>query len=76
MTSRSRGEGVTQSMTNSTDRLRECMTKGEGVQKNPKISVTLFMDGPKWKRTLSNMDLGQCKCTIEPIQRIPSWDLG
>ena len=33
MTSRSRGEGVTQSMTNSTDRLRECVTGG--VQ-NPK----------------------------------------
>ena len=28
MMSRFRGEGVTQSMTNSTDRLRECVTKG------------------------------------------------
>ena len=36
MTSRSRGgEGVVQNVTNSTDRLRECVTKGgEGVQ-NP-----------------------------------------
>ena len=35
MTSALRGEGVTQYVTNTTDRLRECMTKGgEGVQ-NP-----------------------------------------
>ena len=36
MTSRSRGEGVTQSETNSTDRLRECVTKGGEGSKNPK----------------------------------------
>ena len=29
------GRGVTQYVTNTTDRLRECMTKGGGVQ-NPK----------------------------------------
>ena len=48
MKSRSRGEGgVTQSVTNSTDRLRECVMKVGGVQKTQKICVTLFMDGPK-----------------------------
>ena len=34
--------GVTQSVTNSTDRLRECVTKGP---KPPKICPTSFMDG-------------------------------
>ena len=45
MMSRSRGE-VTLSVTNSTDRLRECVTKGGGGPKTPKICVTSFMDGP------------------------------
>ena len=41
------GEGGCQNMTNSTDRLRECVTKeGEGGPKRPKICVTSFMDGP------------------------------
>ena len=43
MMSRYRGKGGTQSMTNSTDRLRECVTKGG--PKTPKICVTSFMDG-------------------------------
>ena len=39
MTSRSRGEGVGKSVTNSTDRLRECVTKGgEGVQNPEKLA--------------------------------------
>ena len=33
-------------MTNSTDRLRECVTKGGGGPKIAKICVTSFMDGP------------------------------
>ena len=32
-----RGRGVTQSVTNSTDRLRECVTRG-GVQKTQKFA--------------------------------------
>ena len=31
-------------MTKSTDRLRECVTRGEGVQK-PQVCLTSFMDG-------------------------------
>ena len=38
---------VTQSGTNSTDRLRECETMGGGGPETPKICVTSFMDGPK-----------------------------
>ena len=34
MTSALRGRGVTQYVTNTTDRLRECVTKGGGNPKN------------------------------------------
>ena len=44
MTSCSRG--VTQCVTNSTDRLRECVTKGGGGPKYWKFCVMSFMDGP------------------------------
>ena len=55
------GEGGSQKVTNSTDRLHECVTKGGGGPKSRKISVTSFMDGPflpssisaKWGRRRS-----------------------
>ena len=81
MTSHSRGGGgVTQSVTNSTDRLRECMT-GRGVKK-PKNLRDIIMDGLKTKhmKHLTQADVERCMSrrlvrnkkgfmiSVEPIQ--------
>ena len=41
-----RGEGVTKYVTNTTDRLRECVTKGEGVQ-NPDNFADVILVSPQ-----------------------------
>ena len=41
------GEGVTQYMTNTTDRLHESMTKGEGCPKSQKICGRHLSIAPK-----------------------------
>ena len=66
MTSSSRGKGVTQSVTNSTDMLRECVTKGGGGPKMWKICVTSFMDGP-FSLPLSHLRLGHSRGWLRTI---------